>query len=56
LSEAQAFSTLSDFYPFYLSERANPTSRRLHFVGSSIAVALLVCAALTQRCWRGRWR
>lgn len=38
------FSTFRDFYPFYLSEHADRTNRRLHFVGTSISLALIVCA------------
>lgn len=36
-------------WPNYLSEHANRTSRRLHFVGTSIAVVLLFAALVTQR-------
>ena len=43
--------TFADFYPFYLSEHANRVSRRLHFVGTSIALALLITALLTQVWW-----
>lgn len=43
--------TFADFYPFYLSEHANRVSRRLHFVGTSIALALLIAALLTQVWW-----
>jgi hypothetical protein len=43
--------TFADFYPFYLSEHSNRVSRRLHFVGSSIALALLIAALLTQVWW-----
>jgi len=39
---AKKFATFKEFYPFYLSEHNNRTSRRLHFVGSSLA---LVCFA-----------
>ena len=35
--------TFTEFYPFYLTEHANRTCRRLHFVGSSLA---LVCLAM----------
>jgi hypothetical protein len=48
---AQQFRTFQDFYPFYLSEHSNRTSRRLHFAGTSIACALLIAAAITQRGW-----
>ena len=43
--------TFADFYPFYLSEHANRVSRRLHFVGTSIALALLIAALITQVWW-----
>ena len=43
--------TFADFYPFYLSEHANRASRRLHFVGTSMALALLIAALLTQIWW-----
>ena len=51
MSEEQSFATFADFYPFYLSEHANRVSRRLHFAGSSIALALLVAALITQAWW-----
>ena len=43
--------TFADFYPFYLSEHSNRVSRRLHFVGTSIALALMIAALLTQVWW-----
>lgn len=42
---------MAEFYPFYLSEHANRTSRRLHFVGTSMVVVLLIAAILSQRWW-----
>lgn len=45
------FRTFSDFYPFYLAEHLNPTCRRLHFAGTSLAVVLLVGALVSQRWW-----
>ena len=36
----ERFDSFADFYPFYLNEHANQVSRRLHFVGTSIAVDL----------------
>lgn len=35
------FENFAEFYPFYLSEHSNRTCRRLHFVGSSLALACL---------------
>ena len=38
------FASFREFYPFYLSEHANRTSRRLHFAGSSLALGFVVLA------------
>jgi hypothetical protein len=46
----KAFRTFGDFYSFYLSEHRHRTSRRLHFVGTSIALAVVV-AAIVLRVW-----
>ena len=48
---ARRFENFSAFYPFYLSEHANRTSRRLHFVGTSIGLAFIVTAFATQNFW-----
>jgi hypothetical protein len=50
-SEARRYSHFADFYPFYLSEHRNRTCRRLHFVGSSLALACLVSAVITLNPW-----
>jgi hypothetical protein len=39
--DPKAFRSFAEFYPFYLGEHANRTCRRLHFVGSSLALACL---------------
>jgi hypothetical protein len=43
--------SFSEFYPFYLAEHAHPVSRRLHFLGTSIALALLL-AAVSLGSWK----
>ncbi|MFA9215816.1 MAG: Mpo1-like protein [Sphingomonadaceae bacterium] len=35
------YQTFKEFYPFYLSQHANPICRRLHFTGSSLVLSLL---------------
>ena len=45
------FRTFADFYPLYLSEHTNHVSRRLHFAGTSIAIALLVTSLVAQTWW-----
>src|SRR3989338_5360873 len=36
------FSNFKEFYPFYLHEHSNRTNRRLHFVGTTLALVALV--------------
>lgn len=40
------FASFREFYPFYLAEHANRTSRRLHFIGSWGVLACLLAAWL----------
>ncbi|MBO7941571.1 DUF962 domain-containing protein, partial [Streptomyces sp. S9] len=48
---SQRFQNFREFYPFYLSEHSNRTSRRLHFVGSCGVLALLALAIAQGRPW-----
>jgi hypothetical protein len=48
------FSSFSEFYPYYLSEHANLTCRRLHFVGSTLVLFVLAYAFATQQ-WAWLW-
>ncbi len=41
--DAKSFTTFAEFYPFYLGEHGNRNCRRLHFLGSTLA---LVCLAM----------
>ncbi|HSC23153.1 MAG TPA: DUF962 domain-containing protein [Casimicrobiaceae bacterium] len=45
------FSSFAEFYPFYLSEHRHPMCRRLHFVGSSLAIGCVVAAILDANAW-----
>jgi hypothetical protein len=38
------YQSLKEFYPYYLSEHQNPTSRLLHFVGTGLVLVVLVLA------------
>ena len=49
-AERKHFNSFAEFYPFYLSEHSNDTSRRLHYVGSLLVLAVLIYALLS-----GRW-
>jgi hypothetical protein len=45
------FASFAEFYPFYLGEHRDRTCRRLHFVGSTLA---LVCLGMLL--YSGRWQ
>lgn len=43
------FASFAEFYPFYLGEHADRRCRRLHFVGSTLALACVATAVVTGR-------
>ena len=45
------YASFREFYPFYLSEHANRTSRRLHFIGSCGVLVLVVVAIMQRDPW-----
>ena len=47
----ERFNSFAEFYPYYLSEHANVTCRRLHFLGSTIALLLLAAALALGNPW-----
>jgi hypothetical protein len=49
--DAKSITSFAAFYPFYLGEHRNRTCRRLHFVGSSLALANLVMLGVTGNPW-----
>ena len=48
---AQRYTSFADFYPFYLSEHQNATSRRLHVLGTSLALGFVLLALASQNAW-----
>lgn len=44
--EQKRFNSLQEFYPFYLTEHSNATSRVLHFIGTGLVLALAAAALL----------
>jgi len=47
-TDPKSFKSFAEFYPFYLGEHSNRTCRRLHFLGSTLALLCLAVAI-----WRG---
>lgn len=42
------FTSVAEFYPYYLQEHKNKTNRRLHFVGTLLLMIVAVTMVLTQ--------
>ncbi|MFM2162128.1 MAG: hypothetical protein RLZZ383_1640 [Pseudomonadota bacterium] len=40
------FGSFREFYPYYLGEHAHPVNRRLHFVGTSLVLLLLLASPI----------
>jgi hypothetical protein len=51
MSGSQSFRSFAEFYPFYLGEHTNGTCRLLHFIGTTLAVILLLAAVVTGHWW-----
>lgn len=47
--DPRQFASFAEFYPFYLTEHSNRTCRRLHFVGSTLALVCLVMLIVTAK-------
>ena len=45
------YATFAEFYPFYLTQHADPMCRRVHFIGSTAALAALVTAITSGSAW-----
>lgn len=46
----KTIETYEEFWPYYLREHAQPATRAWHYVGTAIAIAVLVTVIVT-----GRW-
>lgn len=47
MSETHArIQSFEEFWPYYVSQHLNPTSRKLHFIGTSLALGCLAVAPL----------
>jgi len=49
MSDAPSFSSFEEFWPHYVRAHSNKTSRRLHFAGTTLGVALLAAGIVTRR-------
>lgn len=47
----RAYSTFAEFWPFYLREHSRPFTRALHYIGTTLVVALVLASALMGQWW-----
>lgn len=45
--EPQRYTSFKEFYPYYLSEHQNTTSRVLHFIGTALLIIVAIAAVLS---------
>lgn len=50
-SKQSGFNSFREFYPYYLSEHGHPTSRRLHFMGTTLVIALAIWVVFSGYLW-----
>ena len=48
---ATRYATFAEFWLFYLREHSRPLTRALHYVGTTLVVAVAVFAIVTGRWW-----
>jgi hypothetical protein len=50
MTENRQFASFSEFYPYYLEEHSDARCRALHYLGSTLVLAILA-AAIATRTW-----
>ena len=47
----KTYTSFREFYPYYLQEHKNKQCRLMHFIGSSLVIALVISSLVTQLWW-----
>jgi len=48
---AERIATYAEFWPYYLREHAQPRTRTVHFIGTALAILLLLAGILVGPWW-----
>ena len=49
MSDTPEFANFDEFWPFYVREHSSKTNRRLHFVGTSLALGCVATAVVMRK-------
>jgi hypothetical protein len=49
MRKSERIKTFSEFWPYYLSEHSRSLTRLLHFIGSTLGLAVAVASVVTRR-------
>ncbi len=47
----QRIESFEEFWPFYVREHALPATRMMHFIGTSLGIAVVAAAIITEWWW-----
>ena len=45
------YKSFQAFWPYYLREHSNPQTRNLHYIGSTLAILVLLWAVISRNGW-----
>ena len=48
-SETERYQSFAEFYPYYLSEHANPVCRALHYIGTLLGTSIMIGGIISGR-------
>lgn len=48
---SQRYASFAEFWPFYLREHSKPVTRALHYLGTTLVVAVAIFAVAKQHWW-----
>jgi len=47
MPDNNTFNSFKEFYPYYLGEHSNPVCRALHYIGSTLALLIMLISVIS---------
>ena len=51
MTREKVHASFAEFWPFYLREHSKPQTRALHYIGTTLVIAVAIYAVVTARWW-----